>query len=235
MFLPLNQRHVIDFCQLFCQLTYARIAQVFYAAEVLLALQYLHILGCTYRDLKPENILLMADGHARITDFDLCLLKRDFQPTMVKTLSKTQAVGSGCRRGVSTHSYMLAGEPEVRTNSFVGTEEYLSPEVIMGTTHGPAVDWWSLGILIYELVYGFTPFKGSRRGDTFDNIMKVRVLSTLLSFMVRYRLLLFIIALVLSVCWRHVRQHHKGALSLYVLLSFMVHCRLGRKCSLATR
>ena len=144
------------------------IVQVFYAAEVLIALQYLHTLGCTYRDLKPENILLMADGHLRITDFDLCILKADFQPTIIKTPIK-----SAKRKGPKHFSYILSGEPDIRTNSFVGTEEYLSPEVIMGTMHGPGVDWWSLGILIYELVYGTTPFKGSRRGETFENIMKV--------------------------------------------------------------
>uniref|UniRef100_A0A126WUM7 non-specific serine/threonine protein kinase n=1 Tax=Rhexinema planctonicum TaxID=138173 RepID=A0A126WUM7_9CHLO len=145
---------------------------VFYAAEVLIALQYLHTLGCTYRDLKPENILLMADGHLRITDFDLCILKSDHQPKVVKTPLSAKSPKRKGGRGHKTFSYFLDVEPDVRTNSFVGTEEYLSPEVIMGTMHGPAVDWWSLGILIYELVYGTTPFKGSRRGETFENVMK---------------------------------------------------------------
>lgn len=62
-----------------------------------------------------------------------------------------------------------------RTNSFVGTEEYIAPEVIQGNGHTSAVDWWTLGILIYEMLYGTTPFKGKNRKITFGNILKDEV------------------------------------------------------------
>ena len=65
----------------------------------------------------------------------------------------------------------LTLEPSARTNSFVGTEEYLAPEVILGKSHGAGVDWWGLGILIYELMFGFTPFVGRVRDMTFNNIL----------------------------------------------------------------
>lgn len=67
--------------------------------------------------------------------------------------------------------YIIVGEPEARANSFVGTEEYLAPEIINGTGHSAPVDWWSFGILIFELLYGITPFRGERRDQTFENIL----------------------------------------------------------------
>jgi len=62
-----------------------------------------------------------------------------------------------------------------RTNSFVGTEEYIAPEVIAAQGHTAAVDWWTLGILIYEMIYATTPFKGKERNDTFANIRHIPV------------------------------------------------------------
>jgi len=61
---------------------------------------------------------------------------------------------------------------QLRTNSFVGTEEYISPEVVKGQGHSAAVDWWTLGILLYEMLYGKTPFKGENRRGTFKNVLE---------------------------------------------------------------
>lgn len=89
---------------------------------------------------------------------------------------KRQRAGSETSRSstsqVDPADVLLVAEPEGRANSFVGTEEYLAPEVINGTGHTAAVDWWSFGILMYELVYGFTPFRGSKREATFESILK---------------------------------------------------------------
>ncbi|KAI0254309.1 Pkinase-domain-containing protein [Lactifluus subvellereus] len=139
----------------------------FYAAEVVAALEYLHLMGFIYRDLKPENILLHHSGHIMLSDFDL---------------AKHSGVTGG--RPAAIHQSELNGLPLVdtksctanfRTNSFVGTEEYIAPEVIRNSGHTSAVDWWTLGILIYEMIYATTPFKGRERTDTFNNIIGLPV------------------------------------------------------------
>ncbi|CAI4306114.1 BFH_collapsed_G0006270.mRNA.1.CDS.1 [Saccharomyces cerevisiae] len=128
----------------------------FYASEVVAALEYLHLLGFIYRDLKPENILLHQSGHVMLSDFDLSIQATGSKkPTMKdSTYLDTKICSDG-----------------FRTNSFVGTEEYLAPEVIRGNGHTAAVDWWTLGILIYEMLFGCTPFKGDNSNETFSNIL----------------------------------------------------------------
>ncbi|KAK3186424.1 serine/threonine protein kinase, AGC [Lecanicillium sp. MT-2017a] len=138
----------------------------FYAAEVTAALEYLHLMGFIYRDLKPENILLHQSGHIMLSDFDLSK-QSDLggKPTMIvgKNGARTDALPT-----IDTRSCIA----NFRTNSFVGTEEYIAPEVIKGSGHTSAVDWWTLGILIYEMLYGTTPFKGKNRNATFANILR---------------------------------------------------------------
>lgn len=136
----------------------------FYAAEVTAALEYLHLMGFIYRDLKPENILLHQSGHIMLSDFDLS--KQSDNAANPTFISSTKS---------STHLPQLDTNACIngfRTNSFVGTEEYIAPEVIWGKGHTAAVDWWTLGIFIYEMLFGITPFKGSSRNQTFSNILK---------------------------------------------------------------
>ncbi|KAI8887485.1 Pkinase-domain-containing protein [Backusella circina FSU 941] len=138
----------------------------FYAAEVTAALEYLHLQGHIYRDLKPENILLHQSGHIRLTDFDLS--KKSLppgNPDIVKPSSSRMPPSINTSTCVN----------KLRTNSFVGTEEYIAPEVIKGSSHDFTVDFWTLGILIYEILFGKTPFKGARRNETFASILQNQV------------------------------------------------------------
>ncbi|CAG8445362.1 10311_t:CDS:10 [Ambispora leptoticha] len=135
----------------------------FYAAEVIAALEYLHLMGFIYRDLKPENILLHQSGHIMLSDFDL---SKQSHPANMPGIVKNSS--GNAPPSIDTKSCIA----NLRTNSFVGTEEYIAPEVIKGCGHTSAVDWWTLGILIYEMLYGITPFKGQSRNATFSNILR---------------------------------------------------------------
>eukprot|EP00091_Calanus_sinicus_P006035 TRINITY_DN16622_c0_g1_i1.p2 TRINITY_DN16622_c0_g1~~TRINITY_DN16622_c0_g1_i1.p2 ORF type:complete len:208 (+),score=27.15 TRINITY_DN16622_c0_g1_i1:172-795(+) len=114
-----------------------------YIAEIILALQHLHKYGIIYRDIKLENILLDGDGHIALTDFGL---SREFLPT----------------------------ETEHRAYSFCGTIEYMAPEVVRGGNlgHDIAVDWWSVGVLTYELLTGASPFTVEGEKNTQQEISK---------------------------------------------------------------
>lgn len=122
---------------------FTEIKAVFYAAEIILALECLHSHNIVYRDLKPENILLASDGHVKLTDF-----------------------------GLSKEGIGLAGE---KAYTLVGTPDYLAPEIIKGKGHDKAVDWWSLGVLIYEMLTGQTPFYNKDRKQLLANILEVYI------------------------------------------------------------
>ncbi|CAK9160268.1 unnamed protein product [Ilex paraguariensis] len=153
----------------------------FYVAEVLVALEYLHSLGVVYRDLKPENILIREDGHIMLSDFDLCF-NADVEPKL-ETSSKNRKLSPiktrrcGCFRHRQSEKVVteFVAEPTTAfSRSCVGTHEYLAPELLTSAGHGNGVDWWAFGVLIYELLYGTTPFKGGSKESTLRNIASSR-------------------------------------------------------------
>eukprot|EP00736_Rhodelphis_marinus_P009065 Rmarinus@m.8431 len=108
----------------------------FYAAQVLLALEYLHNEKIVYRDLKPENILMTSKGHLKLADFG------------------------------------LAKQVEDKTWTLCGTPEYVAPEILTGQGHSTSVDWWSYGVLIYEMMFGEPPFNGDNRVALYGQICR---------------------------------------------------------------
>ncbi|KAL0399533.1 UNVERIFIED_CONTAM: Serine/threonine-protein kinase WAG1 [Sesamum radiatum] len=147
----------------------------FFVAEVLLALEYLHAQGIVYRDLKPENILIREDGHIMLSDFDLCF-HSDVSPKLDSRTQIKEGSNScfGDRRREERVTEFVAEPTSAFSRSCVGTHEYLAPELVSGNGHGNGVDWWAFGVLIYELLYGTTPFKGGSKESTLRNIASTR-------------------------------------------------------------
>ncbi|XP_040564275.1 uncharacterized protein [Lepeophtheirus salmonis] len=109
----------------------------FYAAEIVLALKFMHRKGIVYRDLKLDNLLLDHEGHIRIADFGMCKLQIYLDRT---------------------------------TDTFCGTPDYMAPEIIKGLKYTYSVDWWSFGVLLYEMLIGQSPFNGCDEDELFWSI-----------------------------------------------------------------
>lgn len=119
----------------------------FYVAELILALEHLHAHGIIYRDLKPENILLDATGHIALCDFGLSKLFPNLP------------------------SPSLPSPNPSLTSTFCGTTEYLAPEILLSEYgYGREVDFWSLGVLLFEMCCGWSPFYAEDTQQMYKNI-----------------------------------------------------------------
>ncbi|MED6222078.1 putative serine/threonine protein kinase ireh1 [Stylosanthes scabra] len=144
-----------------------------YIAEVVLALEYLHSLRVVHRDLKPDNLLIAHDGHIKLTDFGL---------SKVGLINSTDDLSGPA---VSGTSLLGEDEPDMSTSehqrelrkkrSAVGTPDYLAPEILLGTGHGYTADWWSVGIILFELLVGLPPFNAEHPQTIFDNILNRKI------------------------------------------------------------
>ena len=126
----------------------------FYFAETVLAVEYLHSFGIVHRDLKPDNLLITALGHIKLTDFGL---------SKMGLMSLATNLYEG---------YIDKETKQFSDKQVFGTPEYIAPEVILRQGYGKPVDWWSMGVILYEFLIGCVPFFGETPEELFAHTVK---------------------------------------------------------------
>uniref|UniRef100_A0A8C9MHU4 non-specific serine/threonine protein kinase n=1 Tax=Serinus canaria TaxID=9135 RepID=A0A8C9MHU4_SERCA len=124
-----------------------------YFAETVLALEYLHNYGIVHRDLKPDNLLITSMGHIKLTDFGL---------SKIGLMSLTTNLYEG---------HIEKDTREFLDKQVCGTPEYIAPEVILRQGYGKPVDWWAMGIILYEFLVGCVPFFGDTPEELFGQVI----------------------------------------------------------------
>ncbi|MCQ2820420.1 MAG: protein kinase [archaeon] len=124
----------------------------FYTAELILSVESIHKLDCIHRDIKPDNILIGKDGHIKLSDFGLAKISE-------KIFDK-----SGANLETDTKSHK-------KNFSCVGTANYVAPEVLCKKGYGPEIDWWSVGVIFFEMLCGYAPFCSKETSEVCSKIL----------------------------------------------------------------
>jgi len=124
----------------------------FYTAELILAIENIHKLDCIHRDIKPDNILIDKSGHIKLSDFGLAKVS--------EKIFETNKIDEGYEPNSHQKNY-----------SCVGTAYYVAPEVLNKKGYGPEIDWWSVGVIFFEMLIGYAPFCSKHTNEVCQKVL----------------------------------------------------------------
>jgi len=148
-------------------------AAQFYIAETALAIQTIHKLGFIHRDIKPDNLLLDSRGHVKLSDFGLCTgLKKSHRTEFYKDLSQVKP-SDFSNNPMDSKRKLETWKSKRRALAYstVGTPDYIAPEVFLQTGYDKSCDWWSLGVIMFEMLIGYPPFCSETPQETYRKVM----------------------------------------------------------------
>ncbi|KAJ8373273.1 hypothetical protein AAFF_G00266840 [Aldrovandia affinis] len=151
-------------------------ATQFYMAETVLAIDSIHQLGFIHRDIKPDNLLLDSRGHVKLSDFGLCTgLKKAHRTEFYRNLNHSLP-SDFTFQNMNSKRKAETWKRNRRQLAFstVGTPDYIAPEVFMQNGYNKLCDWWSLGVIMYEMLIGYPPFCSETPQETYRKVMNWR-------------------------------------------------------------